>query len=100
MLDGKHVRIDGAEVLTNLDYIKTLKLVGQNWIMTNGLRIYYEPETIKLLKKNGIDTVYMSYHFGIQDDLNSIPSNIVEEVIKILKENDFNIYLSCTLTNN
>lgn len=99
MLDGKHVRIDGAEVLTNLDYLKTLKLVGQNWIMTNGLRIYYEPETIKLLKKNGIDTVYMSYHFGIQDDLNSIPSNIVEEVIKILKENDFNIYLSCTLTN-
>ena len=27
MLDGKHVRIDGAEVLTNLDYIKTLKLL-------------------------------------------------------------------------
>ena len=24
MNDGKHVRIDGAEVLTNLDYLKTL----------------------------------------------------------------------------
>lgn len=62
MNDGKHVRIDGAEVLTNLDYIKTLKLVGQNWIMTNGLRIYSEPNIIDLLMDNNIDTVYISYH--------------------------------------
>lgn len=97
--DGKHVRIDGAEVLTNLDYLKTLKLVGQNWIMTNGLKIYYEPITIDLLKQNGVDTVYMSYHFEIQDIIDSVPSFIVEEVIKKLKSANFNIYLNCTLTN-
>ena len=97
--NGKHVRIDGAEVLTNLDYLKTLKLVGQNWIMTNGLRLYQEPSVIDLLKKYGINTVYMSYHFGIQDVINSIPSLIVEEVIKRLKAADFNLYLNCTLTN-
>lgn len=99
MKDGKHVRIDGAEVLTNLDYLKTLKLVGQNWIMTNGLRIFREPEIIYLLKENTVDTVYMSYHLGIQEEINSLPISIVEEVIKRLKENRFNIYLNCTLTS-
>ena len=97
--DGKHVRIDDAEVLTNLEYLKTLKLVGQNWIMTNGLRIYQDHSIIKLLKNNGIDTVYMSYHFGIQNTIESIPSNIIDEVIKLLKDNGFNIYLNCTLTS-
>lgn len=77
MNDGKHVRIDGAEVLTNLDYLKTLKLVGQNWIMTNGFRIYSEPDIIDLLRDNNIDTVYMSYHYGIQEDINSISLTIV-----------------------
>ena len=67
--------------------------------MTNGLRLYQEPSVIDLLKKYGINTVYMSYHFGIQDVINSIPSLIVEEVIKRLKAADFNIYLNCTLTN-
>lgn len=99
MNDGKHVRIDGAEVLTNLDYIKTLKLVGQNWIMTNGLRIYSEPNIIDLLMDNNIDTVYISYHYGIQEDINSIPLTIVEDVIKLLNKNNFNIHLNCTLTN-
>lgn len=99
MQDGKHVRIDGAEVLTNLDYLKTLKLVGQNWIMTNGLRIYKEPKIINLLKDSEIDTVYMSYHFEIQNVIDSIPSQIVDQVIKLLTDNDFNIYLNCTLTN-
>ena len=97
--DGKHVRIDDAEVLTNLEYLKTLKLVGQNWIMTNGLRIYQDHSIIKLLKNNGIDTVYMSYHFGIQNTIESIPSNIIDEVIKLLKDDGFNIYLNCTLTS-
>ena len=99
MNDGKHVRIDGAEVLTNLDYLKTLKLVGQNWIMTNGFRIYSEPDIIDLLRDNNIDTVYMSYHYGIQEDINSISLTIVEDVIKLLNKNNFNIYLNCTLTN-
>ena len=94
------VRIDGAEILTNLNYLKTLKLVGQNWIMTNGLRIFREPEIINLLKENSIDTVYMSYHFGIQDKIDSIPASVVDRVIELLKEHNFKIYLNCTLTSH
>lgn len=93
------VRVDGAEILTNLNYLKTLKLVGQNWIMTNGLRIFKEPEIIDLLKDNGIDTIYMSYHFEIQDKIESIPAYVVDSVIELLKEHNFNIYLNCTLTS-
>ena len=45
----KLVRIDGAEPLVDLGYLPSYKIVGQDWIMTNGLRIFQEPEIIDLL---------------------------------------------------
>lgn len=97
--DGKHVRIDGAEVLTDLGYLKSYKIAGQDWIMSNGLRIFREPEVIDIMKEYGIDTVYMSYHFGIQNDLNQITVDMLDEVIKRLREKDMKVVLMTTITN-
>ncbi len=96
---GKHVRIDGAEVLTDLGYLKSYKIAGQDWIMSNGLRIFREPELIDIMKEYGIDTVYMSYHFGIQNELNEITVNMLNEVIKKLREKDMKVVLMTTITN-
>ena len=63
----KIVRIDGAEPLVDLGYLKSYPIIGQDWIMTNGLRLYQEPEVIDFLLEYGIKNVYMSYHFEIQD---------------------------------
>ncbi len=95
----KIVRIDGAEPLVDLGYLSSYKIVGQDWIMTNGLRIFKEPEIIDLLKESGIKTVFMSYHFGIQDSLNGITNEMLNEVIKMLRAKGLRVVLMTTITN-
>ena len=95
----KIVRIDGAEPLVDLGYLSSYKIVGQDWIMTNGLRIFREPEIIDLLKAAGIKNVFMSYHFGIQDSLNGITNDMLNEVIRKLREKDMRVILMTTITN-
>lgn len=95
----KIVRIDGAEPLVDLGYLKSYKIVGQDWIMTNGLRIFNEPEVIDLLIENGIKNVFMSYHFDIQDSLNGITNDMLNTVINMLKEKGLRIILMTTITN-
>ncbi len=95
----KIVRIDGAEPLVNLGYLKAYKEIGQDWIMTNGLRIFKEPEIVDQLAENGIKTVYMSYHFGIQDSLNGITNQMLNKVIELLRAKGMNVTLMTTITN-
>ncbi len=95
----KIVRIDGAEPLVDLGYLRSYKIVGQDWIMTNGLRIYKEPEIIDLLKENGIKNVFMSYHFEIQDSLNGITNNMLNTVIQLLRSKGIRTVLMTTITN-
>lgn len=95
----KIVRIDGAEPLVDLGYLPSYKIVGQDWIMTNGLRIFNEPEIIEMLKDNGIKNVFMSYHFGIQDSLNGITKEMLDSVIKMLDDKGLRVVLMTTITN-
>ena len=95
----KIVRIDGAEPLVDLGYLNSYKIVGQDWIMTNGLRIFNEPEIIDILKENGIKNVFMSYHFEIQDSLNGITNDMLNKVIKLLRSKDIRVVLMTTITN-
>ena len=95
----KIVRIDGAEPLVDLGYLKSYKIVGQDWIMTNGLRIFKEPEIIDLLIENGIRNVFMSYHFEIQDSLNGITNQMLNNVIDLLRKKGIRVVLMTTITN-
>lgn len=95
----KIVRIDGAEPLVDLGYLRSYKIVGQDWIMTNGIRIYKEPEIIDLLKENGIKNVFMSYHFEIQDSLNGITNDMLNTVIQLLRIKGIRVVLMTTITN-
>lgn len=95
----KIVRIDGAEPLVDLGYLSSYKIVGQDWIMTNGLRIYKEPEIIDLIKESGIKNIFMSYHFGIQESLNGITNEMLNEVIKKVRDKDLRVVLMTTITN-
>ena len=95
----KIVRIDGAEPLVDLGYLPAYKIVGQDWIMTNGLRIFQEPDIIDLLLENGIRNVFMSYHFEIQDSLNGITNEMLNDVIKMLREKGLRVVLMTTITN-
>lgn len=95
----KIVRIDGAEPLVDLGYLDSYKIVGQDWIMTNGLRIYREPEIIDKLIECGIKNVFMSYHFEIQDSLNGITNEMLNKVINMLRAKGLRVVLMTTITN-
>ena len=95
----KIVRIDGAEPLVDLGYLSSYKIVGQDWIMTNGLRIFKEPEVIDLMIEAGIKTVFMSYHFGIQDSLNGITNEMLNKVFEMLRAKGLRVVLMTTVTN-
>ena len=95
----KIVRIDGAEPLVDLGYLRSYTIVGQAWIMTTGLRIYKEPGIIDLLKENGIKNVFMSYHFEIQDSLNGITNDMLNTVIQLLRSKGIRVVLMTTITN-
>ena len=53
--EGYNVYINGAEVLTNYEYLKSFKECQQNWLLTNGFAIYNDDSVLPLLKKNGIN---------------------------------------------
>ena len=96
--DKYEIALNGAEVLTNLGYLKAYQELGQKYILSNGLAISRNPKTIDKLLEHGIESVSISYHFGIHDQISLIPSEELEEVFKKLKEKDFNFRLMTTIT--
>ncbi|MBQ8534847.1 MAG: radical SAM protein [Bacilli bacterium] len=96
--DKYEIALNGAEVLTNLGYLKAYQELGQKYILSNGLAISRNPKTIDKLLEHGIESISISYHFGIHDQISLIPSEELEEVFKKLKEKDFNFRLMTTIT--
>lgn len=94
------VEINGAEILTDPRYLESYPIVGQDFIMTNGLALYKNPELIELIKRYGIKKVFMSYHFGIQDDISSVKVKELETNIKNIHAKSLKIRLYTTITSN
>ena len=94
------VVLNGAEVLTNLDYLKAYQEIGQKYILSNGLVFYENPNIIDILKLYGLESVSISYHFGIHDKISLIKSYMLEEVFELLKQNNYNFRLMTTITSN
>ncbi|MBR3660294.1 MAG: radical SAM protein [Bacilli bacterium] len=93
------ISLNGAEVLTNLEYLKSYQEIGQKYILSNGLLIYQNPQIIEKLINYGLKSVSISYHFGIHDKISLIPSKILENVFQLLKSNEFNFRLMTTITS-
>ena len=96
--DKYEILLNGAEVLTNLEYLKSYKEIHQPWIMTNGLALLNK-ETIKALKDNEIQSVSMSYHFGIHEDISKVTLKTIKRILEILRENDINYRFLTTITS-
>ncbi len=88
--------INGTEVLLHPDYFKALTISDQNRILTNGIIIYNNPTILDSIKKTGISTIAMSYHFN--SDVSHISHKMLEETIKIIQKANMNVELMCTIT--
>lgn len=94
------LNINGAEVLTNPEYLQSYKEIGQHFVLTNGKAILINPKIIEKFKENDIYSVSMSYHFGIQDEISSMKVDDLKKVLEILKLNEIRYRLLTTITSD
>jgi len=92
------VIVAGSETLTNLGYLEAYRRAGQKYILTNGLLLHQKPELFDLLREYGIEEIQLSLHFGIQEDLHSVPEKIVRDVIQQAKVKGFRVQVAVTIT--
>lgn len=96
---GYRIDLNGAEVLTNPLYLQFYKMTNNTELMTNGLAIYQNPKLIEQIKRNGITTVAISYHFELHNVISKVPREIVFKVIKLCLENGLRILINTTISN-
>lgn len=90
------IALNGAEVLTNPDYLELYPLAGEHNLLTNGLAIVKNPNLMERMNDNGIERVSISYHFD--STVSAIPHEIIEQAIKLLQENGFRVELMTTIS--
>lgn len=97
--NGHDVIIAGSETLLNPDYLKAYQQVGQNYLLTNGILLDQDKSLYGLLKQYEIKKLTFSIHFGIQDELKSVPESLVVKVLKESKARGFQTQVTTTITS-
>lgn len=92
------ININGAEILTNPEYLKSYKEINQNFVLTNGKIFLLDKDICQKLKENNIKSVSISYHFGIHDELSPVKVKDLDKIIGIIKENNLEFRLMTTIT--
>ena len=92
------IMLNGAEVLTNPDYLKSYKEISQPWILSNGIALL-NTDIINLLRCNNIKSVSISYHFGIQDEISKIKLETLKKIIENVKSNKMEYRILTTITS-
>lgn len=100
-IKNKHfIILNGAEPILFPEYYKLYKENSQSRILTNGLALMRNPDLYDVLKENGITEIALSYHFGIQDDISTVKSSMLDVLIGSLAENEFQVKLMTTVSSD
>lgn len=97
--NGHTVIIAGSETLLNPDYLKAYQQAGQKYLLTNGILLNQNKALYELLKQYGIEKLAFSIHFGIQNNLGSVPENLVASVLRESKKRGFQTQTTATITS-
>lgn len=96
---GHEITIAGSESLLDMDYLKSYKEVGQDYILTNGIILDRDKSVYELLRKHGIKTVVLSMHSAVQKDIKSVSKKLVERVICEAKVRGFRVKVFTLITS-
>lgn len=94
-----NININGAEVLTNPEYLKSYNEINQPYVLSNGKVFLIDKDICHKLKENNITSISLSYHFGIHDNLSPVKIKDLDKIITIIKENNFQFRLMTTITS-
>ena len=94
----KHgVLMNGTEPILFEEYLKYFKIAENDSIMTNGIALVDNIPLMERLLENGISTVMLSYHYGIQDDISKMKIEDLDKLVKQLVAYGFTVKLMCSL---
>lgn len=96
--EGHEVIIAGKETLLDPDYLKAYQAAGNSKLLSNGIILADDPSMCETIKAHNINLIAFSLHFGIQDDLKSVPRPVVERAIKNCHAHGIKTQVSVTIT--
>lgn len=93
------VMINGAEPLVDLKYLESYPGIQQERILTNGLVLIKEYNKVtEELRKHGINSISISYHFDIHDIISKVDKKDLELLFRKLNLDKFNTRVMTTIT--
>lgn len=78
---GHHINLGGAEVTTDERLFSLYQLIGQRYLLTNGINLASDPSMCSRIASFGITEVHISWHADLIDILDSIPESIIRQAI-------------------
>lgn len=96
--DGHTVGVYGSENLTKLEFLEIYRLVGQRYILSNGLLISRQPDVCQRLIEYGIERVDISWHMGTDSALQSLPTGVVRKAVLNCIKAGLKVRILCVVT--
>lgn len=96
---GHQIVVAGAEVLCEPQKLRLYQLVGQDYLLSNGIILTKNPSIIEKLHLHGIRKVILSWHIGFTELTKSIPEAITLRAIKNLQREKVALSINCVIGN-
>lgn len=94
-----NVHLRGTEILLNREYLELFRLVGQEYIQTNGKLLCENHSLPSGLKRAGINRIMLTYPTE-PSGLLDFSEEMVDNAIRIGSSNDFRMVVDFILTRN
>lgn len=95
---GHTVGVYGSENLTKLGFLEIYHMVGQRYILSNGLLIFRQPDVCQRLIEYGIERVDISWHMGTDSALQSMPTDVVRNAVLNCIKAGLKVRILCVVT--
>ena len=99
MQDRHEIIVAGREVLCELEKIKLYNLVGQDYLLTNGILLAKSPVVLDELRKYGIKKINISWHYGFAALADQVSESVIVEAINNSRQAKFEIHINCVIGN-
>lgn len=94
------VILNGTEVLIHPEYFSSLKLLRQPKVLTNGIAIERQPSILDTLIDCHVNTILLSYHFGIHDKISKVEEDLLRHTIDLIHSKGLKVKLMVTVTQD
>lgn len=95
-----NIILNGTEVLIHPEYFPSLELLKQPKVLTNGIAIENEPNILDTLIDCHVNTILLSYHFGIHDKISKVEEDLLKHTIGLIQSKGLNVKLMVTITQD